>query len=188
MERTILIDKMYNNLSENEVVEYIKKIILLYLNAPEEHYTKKTRKTEVLKVRQYACYFAKRHTSLSNKSIAELFNLKNHSSIISLVKKIEGYASFDKVAKKELREIDDIIKMKGLSKNPKVNFDKYYYINMNEFKSVRETPERAIVFIGYDDDEIIELLKNRTESKNQIVKHEHTQKFILEQKQNNQND
>ena len=134
MERTILIDKMYNNLSENEVVEYIKKIILLYLNAPEEHYTTKTRKTEILKVKQYACYFAKRHTSLSNKSIANLFDLKNHSSIISLVKKIEGYASFDKVDKRELREIDDIIKMKGLSKNNKVNFDKYYYIKRKSHK------------------------------------------------------
>jgi hypothetical protein len=179
---------MYNNLTENEVVEYIKQIVLIYLNAPPEYYTKKTRKHEVLKIKQYACYFAKRHTSLSNKTIADLFNLKNHSSIISLVKKIDGYATFDKQAKKELKEIEDIIRLKGLSKNNKVDFEKYYYINMNDFKSVRENPERAIVFIGYNDNEIIDLLRNKPESRFEIVNHKHTQKFILDQNENEQNE
>jgi hypothetical protein len=59
MGKPFLIDNMYNNLTEIEIVEYIKKIVLLYLEAPEEFYTKKSRKPEVLKVKQYACYFSK---------------------------------------------------------------------------------------------------------------------------------
>ena len=98
------------------------------------------------------------------------------NSIISLVKKIEGYALWDKQTKRELQEIETIIKLKGLSKNERVDFDKHYYINMNNFKSVKDTPERAIVFIGYEDEEIIELLQNNPS----IRSHSNTAKFILE--------
>jgi hypothetical protein len=168
---------MKDNITDNEIVEFIKQIILIYLNAPADYYEKKTRKHEILKVKQYACYFSKRHTALSHKVIAEHFNLKNHSSVISLVKKIDGYALWDKQTKRELAEIETIIKLRGLSKNARIDFEKEYYINMNNFKSVRETPERAIVFIGYDDKEIIELLQTNTE----IRKHSNTAKFILEQ-------
>jgi DNA-binding XRE family transcriptional regulator len=165
-----------NNLSEYEVVEYIKKIVLIYLDAPEDYFTRKTRQHDVLKVKQYACYFSKRHTSLSNQIIAEVFRLKNHSSIISLVKKIEGYALWDKQTKRELQEIENIIKLKGLSKNERINFDKHYYINMNNFKSVLDSPERAVVFIGYEDEEIIDLLQYSPSIRNHI----NTAKFILE--------
>lgn len=167
---------MRDNITDIEVLEFIKQIVLIYLSAPEDYFERKTRKQEVLKVKQYACYFTKRHTALSNKSIAEKFNLKNHSSIISLVKKIEGYAVWDKQTKRELAEIETIIKLRGLSKNERINFEKQYFINMNNFKSVRETPERAIVFIGYEDEEIIELLNQNPE----IRKHSNTAKFILE--------
>jgi hypothetical protein len=170
---------MYNNVTEYEIVEYIKKIVLLYLQAPEEYYTTKSRKPEVLKVKQYACYFSKKHTSLSNRLIAEFFGLKNHSSIISLMKKLEGYSFYDKQTKLELKEINEVIKLKGLSKSNRIDFDKYYYINMNNFKSVREASERAIIFIGYDDEEIINLL---SESAN-IKTHVHTNKFLIEQNQ-----
>ena len=177
MGQTFLIDNMYNNTTEYEIVEYIKKIVLLYFEAPEEYYTRKTRKSEVLKVKQYGCYFCKKHTSLSNQVIAELFCLKNHSSIIKAIKKLDDLATFDKQTKQELKQINEIIKLKGLSKSYRVNFDKYYYINMNNFKSVRETPERAIIFVGYEDEEIINLLSNPTTIKTHI----HTKKFLIEE-------
>ena len=171
---------MYSNISENESVEYIKQIILMYFDAPENYYEIKTRKHEVLKIKQFACYFAKRHTYLSNQALAKIFNFKNHSSVISLVRKIDGCALFDKNYKRELKELETIIKLKGLSKDLKFDFDKHYYINMNDFKSVRENIEKAIVFIGYTDDEIFDLLKSKHESKFPIVNHTHTKKFILQ--------
>ena len=101
---------------------------------------------------------------------------KNHSSIISLTKKLQGYSLYDKNCKRELEEIETIIKLKGLSKDDRINFDKYYYINLNDCKSTRENPERAIVFIGYTDEEIINLLNKEIE----IKEHKNTCKFILE--------
>ena len=175
---------MRDKITDIEVVKFIKQIVLIYLQAPENSYDRKTRKHDVLKVKQYACYFSKRHTALSNKVIAELFNLKNHSSIIGLVKKIDGYALWDRETKRELQEIETIIKLKGLSKTEKIDLEQEYFINMNNFKSVRENPERAIIFIGYDDTEINELLKNQPE----IREHSNTAKFILDKKQNESNE
>jgi hypothetical protein len=173
---------MYSNISENEAVEYIKQIVLIYFDAPENYYETKTRKHEVLKIKQFACYFAKRHTCLPNQVLAEMFNFKNHSSVISLVRKIDNCALFDKNWKRELKEIETIIRLKGLTKDLKIDFDKHYYINMNDFKSVRENFEKAIVFVGYTDEEIFEFLKNKRESKFPIVNHTHTKKYILQDK------
>lgn len=164
---------MQVKLAEYELVKYIKQLVLIYLKAPEEYYTMKTRKHEVIKVKQYASYFAKKHTNLSNKEIADTFGFKNHSSIILLVRKIDGYASWDKKIKKELKDLNESIRIKGSN----IDLEKYYYINMNNYKSIQTNPERAIVFIGYDDEEINNLIPNYPE----IVTHENTKKFILEQ-------
>ena len=93
------------------------------------------------------------------------------------MKKIEGYATYDRLTKHELKEINEVIKLKGLSKSNRIDFEKYYYINMNNFKSVREAPERAIIFIGYDDAEIINLLSDTAN----IKTHLHTKKFLIEE-------
>ena len=84
---------MQVKLAEYELVKYIKQLVLIYLKAPEEYYTMKTRKHEVIKVKQYASYFAKKHTNLSNREIADTFGFKNHSSII-FKRNVRGYKSF----------------------------------------------------------------------------------------------
>jgi hypothetical protein len=104
-----------------------------------------------------------------------MFGLKNHSSIILLVKKIEDIASYDREVRREIKELDEIIKFKGLSKNERINFDEFYYINLDNFKSIRDNSERAVIFVGYSDDEIESLLPNLP-----IRKHNDTKKFILE--------
>jgi len=167
---------MYSNITDIEVVKFIKEIVLIYLNAPEEYYTKTTRKHEVLKVKHYASYFVKRHTSLPLIKIAELFNFKNHTSVITLIKKIDGLAIFDKETKHDIKEIENIIKFKGLSKNDRVCFGDFYYINMDNFKSLKETDERAILFVGYSNEEIQQMTKTSLE----IRQHKNTKKYILE--------
>lgn len=167
---------MYNNISDIEVVNYIKDIILLYLNAPEEFYNTRSRKTEILKVKQYASYFSKRHTSLSLSQIAEIFNFKNHTSVIKLIQKLDGLSSYDKETKNDFKEIENIIKFKGLSKNDRVNFEEFYYVNMNNFKSVKTNPDRAIIFVGYSDEEINKI----TSALQEIREHRNTNKYILE--------
>jgi hypothetical protein len=164
-----------NKLSEREVAELIKEIVCIYFEAPKDVFVKKTRKSEYIKIKHTCCFLIKRHTLLSSSEIAEMFNLKNHSSIFLLIKKIEDIVCYDKEAKKELKELDEIIKFKGLSKNKRINFDEFYFINLDNFKSIRENSERAVIFIGYSDEEIKELMPNT-----ELKTHENTKKFILE--------
>jgi hypothetical protein len=159
-----------------EVVKYIKEIVLIYLKAPEDFYTRRTRKHDVLRVKQYASYFAKRHTSLPLEKIAKIFNFKSHTSVLKLIEKLDGLAVFDKETKNDFKEIEDIIKFKGLSKSDRVCFEEFYYVNMDNFKSIKETDERAIVFVGYTDEEIKDMTKTLLE----IREHTNTKKYILE--------
>jgi len=164
-----------NNLSELEVAELIKQIVCIYFQAPDDAFTRRTRKSEYIKIKHTCCYLIKRHTTLSSNEVCKMFGLKNHSSIILLVKKIEDIASYDREVRREIKELDEIIKFKGLSKNERINFDEFYYINLDNFKSIRDNSERAVIFVGYSDDEIESLLPNLP-----IRKHNDTKKFILE--------
>lgn len=164
-----------NNLSEIEIADLIKQIVCIYFQAPQDVFTRKTRKSEYIKVKHTCCYLIKRHTSLSSREVGEMFKLKNHSSIILLIKKIDDIATFDRETRRELKELDEIIKFKGLAKNERINFEQFYFINMDNFKSIRETPERAILFVGYSDDEIRQI-----NGEIEIREHKNTKKFILE--------
>lgn len=164
-------------LSEVSVAELIKQIVSIYYDAPEDCFTRKTRKREYIKIKHLACYMTKKHTSLAQKRIAEIYNLKDHSSIVLLIKKIDGEAEFDKELKHEMRELDSIIKIRGLSKEGRFSEEKHYHINMDNFISVRENSNRAIIYVGYSEEEIKEL---HGEEKVRI--HTGTRKFILEKK------
>lgn len=164
-----------NNLSEKEIAELIKQIVCIYYEAPKDVFTRRTRKSEYIKIKHTCCYLIKRHTTLSSREVCEMFNLKNHSSIILLIKKIDDIASYDRLFRKELEELNEIIKFKGLAKTERINFDEFYYINLDNFKSVRETSERAIIYVGYSNDEISKMTENK-----EIREHKNTKKFILE--------
>ena len=66
-----------------------------------------------------------------------------------LIKKIEDIATYDRETRRELKELDEIIKFKGLSKNERINCEEFYFINMDNFKTLRENSDKAIIFIGY---------------------------------------
>lgn len=161
--------------TEIEVADLITEIVCNYYNAPEDIFTRKTRKREYIKIRHLICYLVKRHTSLYNQQVARKFNLKNHSSIILLIRKIEGEMMFDKTMKAEVKEIEAMIKMKGLSKEGRIKEEEFYHVNMDNFISFREDKERAIIFVGYSEEEIIKLIGEK-----QLRHHEGTRKFILE--------
>jgi hypothetical protein len=166
-----------DDLSESKVAESIKQLVGIYYDAPEDCFSKKTRKREYIKIKHLACYMTKKHTTLSQKRIGQIYNLKNHSSIVCLIKKIDGEAQFDKQLKEEMKEINEIIQIKGLSKDGRLNENNHFHINLDNFISVRNNSEKAIIYVGYTEEEIKE---KHTEE--EIRVHTGTRKFILEKK------
>ncbi len=165
------------DLSEVNIADLIRQIIAIYYDAPEDCFTRKTRKREYIKIKHLGCYMTKKHTNLSQKKIAEIYNLKNHSSVVLLIKKIDGEAEYDKQLKAEMKEISQIIKIRGLSKEGRVSEEKHYHINMDDFISVKESSEKAIIYVGYSEQEIMDL-----HGEEKIRIHKGTRKFILEKK------
>ncbi len=78
-----------NNLSEKEIAELIKQIVCIYFQAPEDVFTRLTRKSQYIKIKHTCCYLIKRHTALSSREVGQMFNLKNHSSVILLTNETE---------------------------------------------------------------------------------------------------
>jgi hypothetical protein len=165
-------------ITENDIVKFIKQICAIYFDVDESVYDIKTRKAEIIKVKHYAMYFCQKHTNLTYSNIAEIFHVKSHSSMNTTITKIDGLLDWDKKTRKEINDIDAIIRLKGLAKGFRIDLQKYYFINLDTLKSVRENSERAILFVGYSDDEIQELLGLNSE----IREHKNTKKYILENK------
>jgi hypothetical protein len=87
---------------------------------------------------------------------------------------------WDKKTRQEVNDIETIIRLKGLAKGYRIDLQKYYFINLNTLKSVREDSERAILFVGYSDEEIEKILGSDVT----IREHNNTQKYILENNKN----
>lgn len=164
-------------ITDLEVVTFIKQIVAIYFNDEMDVYERKTRKTEVIKIKHLALYFSQLHTSLNYVTLAKIFQLKNHASVSTTIKKIDTLLSWDRLTKKEVSEIETVIRLKGLAKGFRVDLHKYYFINMDSIKSVRESAERAILFVGYTDDEIEYFLPTPNI---EIREHKNTKKYILE--------
>lgn len=85
-------------------VEQIKRITAKFYNADYGIYDTKSRQGEIIKVKHMAIFMVGEYLSyLSDKSIAQLFNFSNHSTIIHVKKKIAGFMDNDK---RVLREIE----------------------------------------------------------------------------------
>jgi len=164
-----------NDFNDKEKANLITEIVCDYCNAPKDVFTRKTRKSNYVKVKHYACYLIKKNTNLSSQKICDKFNFKNHSSIILLIKKINDLMKFDREMREEIEALQNILKFKGLLIQEKVNLNEFYYIDMNNFVSVKEKDDKAVIFVGYSDKEIIDLIGLK-----KLVKHNDTKKFILE--------
>lgn len=171
-------------ISDLEVVTFIKQIVAIYFDSDDDVYERKTRTPDVIKIKHLALYFSQLHTTLNYVTLADIFKLKNHGSVSTTIKKIDTLLTWDRLTKKEVSEIETVIRLKGLAKGFRVDLQKYYFINMDTLKSVRENAEKAILFVGYTDEEIEDLLPT---SNVEIREHKNTKKYILEPLKNDPN-
>lgn len=58
-------------------------------NVPVEDMMRKTRKGRIVEARQYAMYLIRKQLNLSQKAIGELFNNKDHATVLHACRVIE---------------------------------------------------------------------------------------------------
>ena len=73
----------------------------------------KTRKREVVQVRQVAMYLAKKHTDCSSSKIGQLIGNKDHATVLHACKIVKDQVEVDKAFKADIEEIEVLLKKKG---------------------------------------------------------------------------
>jgi chromosomal replication initiator protein len=97
--------EMPNVLLDEQKVDIILSTIVAYSNTPRYLIISPTRKREVCELRQIAMEIIKKNTSLMLKSIGNVFNGRDHSSVISAINKVNDLFETDKKFKEKYLSI-----------------------------------------------------------------------------------
>ena len=72
----------------------------------------KTRKREVVQVRQVAMFLAKKHTDASSSKIGQLIGNKDHATVLHACKIVKDQVEVDKSFKADIEEIEALLRRK----------------------------------------------------------------------------
>lgn len=93
------------------VEDIIEKVCSYYKVDTSTIHTK-TRKREVVQVRQVAMYLAKKHTDTSSSKIGQLIGKKDHATVLHACKIVKDQVEVDKAFKTEIDEIEATLRSK----------------------------------------------------------------------------
>ncbi|HRY32208.1 MAG TPA: chromosomal replication initiator protein DnaA [Bacteroidales bacterium] len=91
-----MIDKFVKNTAKEISIDYIQKVICDYFGLPLESINSKTRKREIVQVRQLAMYFAKKHTKSSLATIGHHCGNKDHATVLHACRTVVNLIETDK--------------------------------------------------------------------------------------------
>ena len=176
---------MLSNSTHNiRLSDYIIQIVCRYYSVDDDELKSKTRRREVCFPRQIAMYLIKLNTNYSLSQIGQIFNGKDHATVLHASRTVKNLMDCDKQVKSDIKKISKLItiKSKGIKNNIDLS-DDFYFIDFNNYLSIRLEENKGILLSGFNPEEefnIIEYFKNKLE----IRYHENTGFYILEQKQN----
>jgi hypothetical protein len=179
--------KMLSNskkMKQDRMIKYIITVVGMYLDIDEFYVVTNNRKREYIYARQMAIYLILKYSTATLDRTGEIFNGKNHATVLHAKRQMMNLIETDKLISKQVKEVENIIELNAAAivSNVDLNID-YYYINFNNFQSIKINHNKAMMLTGFSEDEIeqIQLLLNG------IVEtrtHENTGLYILEEKAN----
>lgn len=98
--------------SKPVTVEDIIQKVCSHYEIEESAIHTKTRKREVVQVRQVAMYLAKKHTDSSSSKIGQLIGNKDHATVLHACKIVKDQVEVDKAFKADIEEIEASLKRK----------------------------------------------------------------------------
>ena len=162
---------------ERSIVAQVKTIVANYYNVPLDIYESKSRKREVITIKHTAIYLSYHFTTLPLIDIGTLFNT-DHSTIIHTLKKVANVLETEEEAKQIVNQLKREIKfvMRTFVKDENFAND-FYFIDLNDCKSVKLGDNKYMVCVGLSDEEIRSLYASAD-----IKEHNGTHLYILENK------
>ena len=98
--------------SKPVTIETIISKVCEHYNIEESAIHTKTRKREIVQVRQIAMFLAKKHTDNSASKIGQLIGKRDHATVLHACKTVKDLIEVDKSFKTEIEEIEASIKRK----------------------------------------------------------------------------
>lgn len=168
---------------EYNFIIFIKEIVAKYYKEDVKIYETKARYTNVIKVKQICFYLIRENSNMSLSQISKYFNDCHHSTILHHVKTINNYLSWDVELKKDLKMLQHGISLKLKSVINNIDLDKdFYFIELNNFASIKFMDGKAILLSGFDEEELKDYII-RLNIGGDYRLHENTSMFILEDKE-----
>ena len=167
------------NTFNSAVTGKIRAIVADFYNISLAELAGNSRKREYVMPRQVSIYLVIKFTDIGYQPLGRIMG-RNHSSIMHSCRVVQNELEWNKslasdVAKIELLVGDWIRKFV----NGKEIRNDYYFIDLNHTYSIMQQDGKAIVFSGYEIDEIMDLLKVK---RAEIREHIATGNYILEKK------
>lgn len=111
-------------------LDYILNRVFNYFELNPETAFMKTRKSEIVKARQYFYYFARKHTDYSFDYIAKYLR-QDHATVLHAIRKINGFV---KIAyKEEIRIVLDLSEMFS-----KIKIENEYFASAQELNKMSD--------------------------------------------------
>ena len=143
----------------DKVTELIQKVVSTYYDLPITAYKSKSRKRQVIKMKQATVYFLKR--MLPKATLVNIGRVMeyNHATILHSLKSVSNLYETDRETKKDIDALEKMLQFESDSKKGYGNIDEdYYYIGLDDCFSYKLTNNKAIVFSGLSTDEIQEII------------------------------
>lgn len=94
-------------------VDLILEKVCGYFNVKQEDIFTKSRKQNIVQVRQIAMYLAQKHTDLSSGRIGALIGKRNHATVLHSVNQVEGRIHVDKSFRSQVEEIEGLLRKRS---------------------------------------------------------------------------
>ena len=107
-----IVRKAVRNVNKPITIEGIISSVCSHFNLDESAVYTKTRKRDVVQVRQISMYLAKKHTDISASKIGQLIGNRDHATVLHACKIIKDLIEVDKSFKSEIEDIESSFKHK----------------------------------------------------------------------------
>lgn len=107
-----IVRKAVRNVNKPITIEGIISSVCSHFNLDESTVYTKTRKRDVVQVRQISMYLAKKHTDISTSKIGQLIGNRDHATVLHACKIIKDLVEVDKSFKSKIEDIESSFKHK----------------------------------------------------------------------------
>jgi chromosomal replication initiator protein len=101
-----MLDKLLNTAKKEITIDEIKQTVCDFFALPYDKIVSKSRKREIVMVRQIAMYLSKNHTNYSTAQIGDQIGKKDHTTVLHSCKAIQNMIDTDKVFKKTMQDLE----------------------------------------------------------------------------------